>query len=101
MGQNNPIHEDVFFTKGRIIVQGKTVKPGVSNKADYILHYKPNLPLAVVETKDNTPSIGPGMAQALEYAEIVDVPFIYTFYLIPVRDDVEGCRDFGKHFWRT
>ncbi len=72
------IREEVFFTKGRVIVRGKTVKRGEAKKADYILFYKPNLPLAVIEAKDNSHSVGDGMQQALEYAEILDIPFVYS-----------------------
>ena len=72
------IREEAYFTKGRVIVRGKTVKRGESKKADYLLSYKPNLPLAVLEAKDNNHSIGSGMPQALEYAEILDIPFAYS-----------------------
>jgi type I restriction enzyme R subunit len=72
------IREEAYFTKGRVIVRGKTVKRGEAKKADYILSYKPNLPLAVIEAKDNNHSVGDGMQQALEYAEILDVPFAYS-----------------------
>jgi type I restriction enzyme R subunit len=72
------IREEAYFTKGRVIVRGKTVQRGEAKKADYILFYKPNLPLAVVEAKDNNHSVGAGMQQALEYAEILDVPFAYS-----------------------
>src|SRR3954471_23480659 len=70
--------EERYFTKGRIIVRGKTVKRGEAKKADYILFYKPNIPIAVVEAKDNNHGVGDGMQQALEYAEILDVPFAYS-----------------------
>ena len=72
------IREEVYFTKGRVIVRGKTVKRGEAKKADYILFYKPNIPIAVVEAKDNNHSVGAGMQQALEYAEILDVPFAFS-----------------------
>ena len=72
------VREEVYFTKGRVIVRGKTVKRGEAKKADYILYYKPNLPLAILEAKDNTHPLGAGMPQALEYAEILDVPFAYS-----------------------
>ena len=72
------IREEAYFTKGRVIVRGKTVQRGEARKADYILFYKPNLPLAVVEAKDNNHSVGAGMQQALEYAESLDVPFAYS-----------------------
>ena len=70
--------EEHYFTKGRVIVRGKTVKRGEAKKADYILLYKPNIPMAVVEAKDNNQTVGAGMQQALEYAEILDVPFAYS-----------------------
>ena len=72
------IREEAYFTKGRVIVRGKTVQRGEAKKADYILSYKPNIPIAVVEAKDNNHSVGAGMAQALEYAEILDLPFAYS-----------------------
>ena len=72
------IREEACFTRGRVIVRGRTVTRGEVKKADYILFYKPNLPLAVVEAKDNNHAIGAGMQQALEYAEILDVPFAYS-----------------------
>jgi type I restriction-modification system DNA methylase subunit len=64
------VREEVYFTKGRVIVRGKTVKRGEAKKADYLLDYKPNVPLAVVEAKDNNQSVGAGMPQALEYADL-------------------------------
>ncbi|MBI5250747.1 MAG: DEAD/DEAH box helicase family protein [Desulfomonile tiedjei] len=70
--------EEHYFTRGRVIVLGKTVTRGEAKKADYILFYKPNIPIAVVEAKDNRHSVGDGMPQALEYAEILDVPFAYS-----------------------
>lgn len=55
------IREEFHFTKGRVIVRGKTVKRGESKKADYLLFYKPNLPIAVIEAKDNKHSVGAGI----------------------------------------
>ena len=72
------IREEAYFTKGRVIVRGKTVKRGEAKKADYLLYYKPNLPLAGIEGKDNNHAVGAGMPQALEYAEILDIPFAYS-----------------------
>ena len=72
------IREEVYFTKGRVIVRGKTVKRGEAKKADYILSYKPNMPIAVLEAKDNNHSVADGMQQALEYAEVLDIPFAYS-----------------------
>jgi type I restriction enzyme R subunit len=70
--------EERYFTKGRVIVRGKTTTRGEAKKADYILFYKPNIPLAVVEAKDNNHAVGAGMQQALDYAEILDLPFAYS-----------------------
>ena len=72
------IREEAYFTKGRVIVQGKTVRRGEAKKADYLLFFKPNIPIAVIEAKDNNHSVGAGMQQALEYAAILDVPFVYS-----------------------
>ncbi|PIN89355.1 restriction endonuclease [Candidatus Pacearchaeota archaeon CG10_big_fil_rev_8_21_14_0_10_34_76] len=69
---------EVYFTDGKIIVAGKTVKRGKRNFVDYILEYKPNIPLAVVEAKDNNHGIGAGMQQAREYAEKLDIPFAFS-----------------------
>lgn len=72
------VREEVSFTQGRIIVRGKMAARGVSKRADYILYHKPNIPLAIVEAKDDSHELGDGMQQALEYAEILDIPFIFT-----------------------
>ena len=48
------IREEVSFTKGRIIVRGKLASRGKGKRADYILHYKSNVPIALMEAKDNT-----------------------------------------------
>ena len=72
------IREEVSFTKGRIIVRGKLVNRGKGKRADYILHYKPNVPIALIEAKDNTHSIGDGMQQGLDYAETLKIPFVFS-----------------------
>ena len=72
------IREEVSFTKGRIIVRGKLVSRGKVKRADYILYYKPNIPIALIEAKDNTHAIGAGMQQALGYAGTLDVPFVFS-----------------------
>jgi type I restriction enzyme R subunit len=63
------IREEVGFTKGRIIVRGKLVTRGKAKRADYVLYYKPNLPIALIEAKDNTHAVADGIQQGLEYAE--------------------------------
>jgi type I restriction enzyme R subunit len=72
------VREEVFFTDGRIIVQGKLYTRGKSKRADYILYYKSNIPIAIIEAKDNKKSVGSGMQQALEYSEILQIPFVFT-----------------------
>lgn len=68
------LREEVSFTNGRIFVKGKKTKRGEKKRADIILYYKPNIPVAVVEAKDNKHSVGDGMQQALDYAETLDIP---------------------------
>lgn len=72
------VREEVTFTRGRIIVRGRLVSRGRTKRADYILYHKPNLPVAVIEAKDNTQSVGAGMQQAIAYAEALDIPFVYS-----------------------
>ncbi len=72
------LREEVYFTQGRIEIKGKLVKRGKAKKADYILYYRNNFPIAVVEAKDNNHSVGDGMQRAMEYAEILDIPFAYS-----------------------
>ncbi len=72
------IREEVSFTKGRIIVRGKLISRGEGKRADYILYYKPNIPIAVIEAKDNTHAIGDGMQQGLDYAETLHIPFVFS-----------------------
>ena len=75
---HNQIREEVSFTKGRIIVRGKLHSRGEQKRADYILYYKSNIPIAVIEAKDNSHSVGSGMQQALNYAETLEVPFVFS-----------------------
>lgn len=72
------VREEYTFTDGRVIVRGNMVSRGKKKRADYILFHKPNLPIAIVEAKDNKHSIGDGMQQAINYGEILDVPFVYS-----------------------
>jgi type I restriction enzyme R subunit len=54
------------------------VKRGKVKRADYLLYYKPNIPLAVIEAKDNNCRVGDGLQQALEYAETLQLPFVFS-----------------------
>jgi type I restriction enzyme R subunit len=51
---------------------------GKGKRADYILYYKPNIPIAVIEAKDNKHSVGDGIQQALDYAEALNIPFVFS-----------------------
>lgn len=74
----NQIRREVSFTEGRIIVRGKTISRGEQKRVDYILYYKKNIPIALIEAKDDSKSVGDGMQQGLGYAESLDIPFVYS-----------------------
>lgn len=79
-GWDKPFHirEEKSFTAGRIMVEGIKTKRLTPKRADYILYLKPNMPIAVIEAKDNNHGVSDGMQQALEYANILDIPFVYS-----------------------
>lgn len=70
--------EEVSFTDGKIYVKGKLTARGAKKRADYILYLKPNIPIAVIEAKDNNHSVRAGIQQALDYAKSLDVPFVFS-----------------------
>lgn len=70
--------EEVSFTDGKIYVRGRMTTRGARKRADYILYYKPNIPIAIIEAKDNKHSVSAGMQQALDYAQILDIPFVFS-----------------------
>lgn len=72
------IREQVTFTAGRINVYGKVVTRGERRRADIVLYYRPNLPIAVIEVKDATYQPSSGMQQSLNYADALDIPFAYS-----------------------
>lgn len=72
------IREEVTFTKGQIMVRGKLHTRGETKRADYILYYKQNIPIAVIEAKDNKHSLGTGLQQALGYADALQTPFVFS-----------------------
>ena len=72
------VREEVTFTKGRIIIKGELHSRGEKKRADYVLYYKSNIPIAVIEAKDNKHSIGSGIQQALNYSESLNVPFVFS-----------------------
>ncbi len=76
--EQTQIRREVFFTDGRIFVKGNLTQRGKGKKADYILYYKPNIPIAIVEAKSNKLSLNSGIQQALDYARILDIPSVYS-----------------------
>ncbi len=73
------IRESFALKAGRIVIRGKR---GIRDKsttlfADYVLFYK-GIPIAVVEAKDANHSVGAGMAQAINYASLLDAPFSFS-----------------------
>ncbi len=72
------VREEVFFTKGRITVRGKLVARGTAKKADVVLYYKPNIPIALIEAKDNSHAVGDGLQQGLDYADALAIPFVFS-----------------------
>ena len=72
------VREQVYFTDGRIYVKGDQTQRGKAKKADYLLYYKPNIPIAIIEAKKNTFPVGAGMQQALGYADILDLPVAFS-----------------------
>ena len=67
-----------YFTDGRVIFQGGKHARKQGKKADYLLYSAPNYPIAIVEAKDNNHPVGGGLQQAMDYAEILDIPFAYS-----------------------
>jgi type I restriction enzyme R subunit len=72
------VREEVSFTAGRIYVKGNKTTRGKSKRADYILYYKPNIPIAIIEAKKNTLSINAGIQQGIEYSNILDIPVVFS-----------------------
>lgn len=80
--ENSPysIAEQRYFTnpKGRIHVVGGKIVRGKPKRSDYLLRYRFDFPIAVVEAKPDYKAPGDGLAQAKEYAEILDLKFAYS-----------------------
>jgi len=76
--EQTQLGREIFFTDGRIYVKGKLTARGKRKFADYILFYKPNVPIAIIEAKNNEHSVKSGIQQALDYANILDIPFVFS-----------------------
>ena len=70
--------EQKTFTDGRIILGKNGYKRGKQKRADYLLRYRRDFPIAVVEAKADYKTPGEGMQQAKEYAEILGLKFAYA-----------------------
>ncbi len=71
--------EDVTLTEGKIFIRGKLYARGKVKRADYVLYYKPNIPVAIIEAKDNNHTVRQGIQQALGYRDLLqDVPCVYS-----------------------
>ena len=72
------IFTEYYFTDGEIVVRGDMAVRKNPKKADYLLMYAPEIPLAIVEAKDTQHTVGAGLQQAMGYASSLDVPFAYS-----------------------
>ena len=74
------IFREYSLRAGRVVVRGRKAKRDETTvlRADYALFYKANIPLAAVEAKDNNHAMGAGMAQAIDYARLLEVPFSFS-----------------------
>ncbi|WP_165056360.1 MULTISPECIES: EcoAI/FtnUII family type I restriction enzme subunit R [unclassified Adlercreutzia] len=72
------IRTEYYFTDGEIVVRSRMTSRKKPKKADYLLLYAPDVPIAIVEAKDTEHSIGAGLQQAMGYAQSLDVPFAYS-----------------------
>jgi type I restriction enzyme R subunit len=75
---HNQVREELSFTAGRIMVRGRLHARGKQRRADYVLSYQQNQPIAIIEAKDNKHSLGDGMQQALAYSDALDAPFVFS-----------------------
>jgi type I restriction enzyme R subunit len=97
------VREEVSLTVGRVMVRGRLVARGKAKRADYVLYLKPNLPLAVIEAKEPSHRVDDGMQQALEYAEMLGVPFAFSSNDSGVRTQgtnrlIDAGEKTGNHF---
>lgn len=72
------IRQEVKLRDGKVIVRGKVAARRTVKSADIVLYHKPGIPLAVIEAKANKHEIGKGMQQGIEYARLLEVPFVFA-----------------------
>ena len=74
----NQIRCEYYYTAGKINVRENIAQRGKGKKVDYLLSYKANIPIAIVEAKDNNVPISHGIQQGMDYAYDLDIPFAYS-----------------------
>ena len=74
----NQIRCEYYYTAGKINVRENVAQRGKGKKVDYLLSYKANIPMAIVEAKDNKVPISHGIQQGMDYACDLDIPFAYS-----------------------
>ncbi|MBV7297281.1 EcoAI/FtnUII family type I restriction enzme subunit R [Enterovibrio paralichthyis] len=72
------IRQEVKLRDGKVVVRGQIAARKKVKSADIVLYHKPSMPLAVVEAKANKHEVGKGMQQGLDYASLLDVPFVFA-----------------------
>jgi type I restriction enzyme R subunit len=72
------INAQVTFTDGRIVVAGRKARRRPGKRADYILRFSPDMPIALVEAKPEYKTPGDALQQAKQYAEILGLRFAYV-----------------------
>ena len=72
------IRQEVKLRDGKVVVRGRVAARKKVKSADIVLYHKPSMPLAVIEAKANKHEVGKGMQQGLDYARLLDVPFVFA-----------------------
>lgn len=72
------IRQEVKLRDGKVIVRGMAAARKTVKSADIVLYHKPSIPLAVIEAKANKHEVGKGIQQGLDYARLLDVPFVFA-----------------------
>ena len=72
------INEQRTFTDGRVVIVGGKARRGRRKRADYLLRYRADFPIAVVEAKASYKNAADGLQQARDYAEVLGLKFAYA-----------------------
>jgi type I restriction enzyme, R subunit len=71
-------YEQYYFTAGKIQLKNNRKTRGERKFVDYLLLYKAEFPIAIVEAKRSQKTPDEGLEQAIEYAKLLDVKFAYS-----------------------